>query len=361
MTVCTFRSTATTAGERGREFGTVHAAQIAATVDAYQRIFETQAGGGVDLAHWGRLALEQIAVVSPALTEEIEGMAAGAELPVTAIAAINARTEILAAVGASGAHECSTVVHLGDGAPVALQAWDWYAALADSWLIREIPHADGHVTTTLTEYGIVGKIGVSTRGLGLLFNILHHDRDGAGIGVPLHVLARAVLDESADLNQALLRLSTAPVSASSSLTLVAVAGGESAAVSVECNPGGAGYALPDGDGLLLHTNHFLSSPASLHDTELRTGPDTVVRYDTLRRRLAGKSTPSVQDALRAMNSHLLGGGALCCHSDPTLPATGRFQTLATVILDVAAGTLTAHAGGPCTHPLNTTPHQDGPC
>jgi isopenicillin-N N-acyltransferase-like protein len=360
MTARTFHSTATTPAERGREFGTVHAAHIAATVDAYQRIFETQAGGGVDMAHWGRLALEQIAVVSPALTEEIEGMAAGADLPVTAIAAINARTEILAAVGASGVHECSTVVHLGDGAPVAVQAWDWYAALADSWLIWEIPHADGHVTTTLTEYGIVGKIGVSTRGLGLLFNILHHDRDGAGIGVPLHVLARAVLDEAADLNQALLRLSTAPVSASSSLTLVAAAGGESAAVSVECNPGGVGYALPDGDGLLLHTNHFLSSPASLHDTELRTGPDTVVRYDTLRRRLAGKSTPSVHDALRAMNSHLLGGGALCCHADPTLPATGRFQTLATVILDVAAGTLTAHAGGPCTHPLNTTPPEKSP-
>ncbi|MCV7422468.1 acyltransferase [Mycobacterium yunnanensis] len=355
MTTRSFRSTATTPVERGREFGLAHAAQIAATVDAYRRIFATRAGAPVDLAHWGGLALDRIAAVSTALAEEVAGIADGADLPVTSIAAINARTEILAAVGASGAHECSTVVHVGEGSPVAVQAWDWYAALSDSWLVWEIPHADGHVTTTLTEYGILGKIGVSTRGLGLLFNILHHDQDGAGIGDPVHVLARAVLDEATDLNHALLKLSTAAVSASSSLTVIAVADGESAAISVECNPGGVGYALPDDNGLLLHTNHFLSNPAALHDDELRTGPDTVVRYDTLRRRLAGRTTPSIAQVLTAMNSHLLGGGALCCHADSTLPSTGQFETLATVALDVEAGTLTAHAGGPCTHPLNTTP------
>jgi isopenicillin-N N-acyltransferase-like protein len=166
----------------------------------------------------------------------------------------------------------------------------------------------------------------------------------------VHVLARSVLDEATDLNQALVRLAGADVSASSSLTLVAARDGESAAVSVELNPGGPGYALPDERGLLVHTNHFLSSPAALHDTELRHGPDSVVRLDMVRRRLAATPRPSEADLIRALHSHLLGGGATCCHPDATLPPASQFATLATVGLDVAAGTITVHRGGPCTHP-----------
>jgi isopenicillin-N N-acyltransferase-like protein len=350
MSTRRFRSTARTPGERGRELGRTHGNEVAATVATYQRIFDRLAGSPVDLTHWGRLAHEQIGLVSPALAEEVEGIAAGAGLDVAHVAAVNARTEILAAVRADGVHECSTAVHLPEGsAPVAVQAWDWYVDLANLWFVWEIPHDDGHVTTTLTEYGIVGKIGVNTHGIGVLFNILHHELDGQRIGAPVHVLSRAVLDESTDLNQALVRLAAADVSASSSLTLVASRGGESAAVSVELNPGGVGYAVPDDRGLLLHTNHFLSSPAALHDTALRDGPDSVVRLNTLRRRLVG-TTPAVGDVVRALDSHLLGGGGTCCHPDPSLAPEERYQTLATVVLDLESATLTAHDGGPCTFP-----------
>lgn len=289
MSVRTFRSSMTGSGDRGLELGRVHAAEVRATVAAYQRLFDSAAGEPVDLAHWGGLALPQIAQVSASLAEEIEGIARG---------------------------------------------------------------ADGHVTTTLTEYGIVGKIGVSTHGLGVLFNILHHEADGQAVGGPVHVLARALLDDSADLNHALVGLASAPVSASSSLTVVASRSGESSAVSVELNPAGVGYALPDDHGLLVHTNHFLSTPAAVHDTELVTGPDSVVRLSTLRRRLSARTATSAGDAIAALDSHLLGGGDTCCHADTSLPPESQFQTLATVSLDLDAATLTAHAGGPCTFPTH---------
>ena len=346
-----FRSTATEPHARGVEFGATHDVKIAETVSAYQRLFDSAATRPVDLSYWGTLAFDAITEFAPKLADEIAGIAEGAGLSVTSIAAINARTEILAAAGVM-AHECSTVVRLRDGQPpVAVQAWDWYAGLADLWLVWDIPHAVGGHTTTVTEYGIVGKIGVNDRGLGIHFNILHHDRDGAGIGMPVHVLARSILDEAKDLNQAMLRAAQAPVSASTSLTMIAAAGAESAAVSVELNPGGVGYALPDADGLLVHTNHFLSTPANLHDTELRNGPDTVIRYDMLRRKLAGRDV-TTSDALDALSSHLIAGGGTCCHVDPSLPAAGQFQTLATVALDVANGTLVAHPGGACTARTN---------
>src|SRR4029078_1297486 len=156
---------------------------------------------------------------TPTLAQEIAGIAEGAGLPITSIAAINARTEVLAAVGGD-AHECSTVVRLRDGqAPVSVQAWDWYAGLADLWLVWEIPHAHGGHTTTVTEYGIGGKIGRKHPGLGIHFNILHHAEDGAKIGVPVHVLARAILDDARDLNQAMNCVSAAACSPLTALHL----------------------------------------------------------------------------------------------------------------------------------------------
>ncbi|BBX63902.1 hypothetical protein MSAS_30760 [Mycobacterium saskatchewanense] len=352
-----FRSSQTLPYERGAEFGETYAGEVAATVAAYQGLFDRVAGKSVDLKHWGKIAFSRIARYSTELADEITGLAHAAKVPVASIAAINARTEVLAALGrrANGesarAHECSTVVRLRKGrAPLAVQAWDWYADLSDLWLVWEIPRPDGRLVTTVTEYGILGKIGVNNQGLGIHFNILHHRDDGAEIGVPVHILARRILDEARDLNHALTMAAQAAVSASSSLTLVATAGGESAAISVELNPAGVGYALPDADGLLVHTNHFLSTPANLADTELRNGPDTVVRHDMLRRALAGRPEITIHDVLAAMSSHLLGGGGTCCHVDPALPPSAQFQTLATVILEVDAGTLTVHPGGPCTAP-----------
>ena len=356
MSVRTFRSSVLAPYPRGEELGRAHGAEIRACVAAYERLFAEAAGHPVDLDGLGDEAFARIAAVSPDLAEEVAGLAAGSDATVARIAAINARTEILALVQTQPLpSECSSVVHLGEpGRPLAVQAWDWYESLAGLWFVWEIPHADGSVTTTLTEYGIVGKIGVNSSGLGVLFNILHHRQDGARIGAPVHVLARAVLDGCTDLNQALVLLAAAPVSASSALTLVAARDGESAGVSVELNPAKIGYVLPDAGGLLTHTNHFLTAPAATGDTELITGPDTVVRLDLLRRGLAGRERLVASDVLAVMDNHLLGGGGLCCHPDPTQPPAARFRTLATVVLDAAARALEVTEGGPCSHPLRTS-------
>lgn len=352
-----FRSSMLPAGQRGIEFGREHAEPIARTIAAYRVLFDRAARRPVDLDRWGELAYRQIQLAAPELADEIGGIATGSGRSVVEQAAINARTEILAIAhrigGGKPASECSTVVKLTvDGTePVAVQAWDWYAEMADNWLVWQIPHPDGRLTTTLTEYGIVGKIGINRSRVGLLLNILHHEADGETVGVPVHVLARQVLDQSADISQAVRLLTAARVSASSSLTIVAGDDAANAAVSVELNPARVGLVLPDEHGLLLHTNHFLSEPASARDTEIHMNPDTVVRWDLLRRRLSGRRSLTEAEVLHAMNSHFGGDGALCCHPDPTLGADEQFQTLATVTLELATAGLRAVPGGPCTHPV----------
>ncbi|MFT0518605.1 C45 family autoproteolytic acyltransferase/hydolase [Pseudomonas faucium] len=345
-----FRSTCVHPAERGREFGDRFAAKVRATVQAYEGLFARVAKAPFDLQAMGNRCLEQVALFAPPLHAEMLGIAEGAGIAPALIGAINARTEVLAVLGARLRGECSTVVQIDPwGAPVTAQTWDWYAEFAEQWLTWEIPHGDGRLTTTVTEYGIVGKPGVNNRGLGVHFNILHHADDGADIGVPVHVLSRWILDSCSDINQALQLCQRAPVSASSSLTLVAAAERASCAVSVEIHPGGPGLVFPGADGLLVHTNHFLSSPARDFDTEPGSYPDTLVRHDQLLRRLCNRPGLDAGDLLQALNSHLGSTGALCCHPDPALPAAGQYATLASITLDVANGTLRALPGGPCRH------------
>lgn len=344
-----FRSTETEPLARGREFGTAHAAEIAGNASTYGAMFDELAGERFDMTAAGRAALEATRAFAPHLELEMRGMADGAGMSPEQIGALNARTEILAMLGARTRGECSAVTGLPeDGAPpVAVQTWDWFHRLAGGWLVWEIPQADGTLTKTMTEYGIVGKCGVNNRGLGLLFTILHHAADGDGIGLPVHVAARAALDLGRNISDAAQMLAGAPVSASSSLNLVSLEAGRGAAITLEMHPGGPSYILPDASETIIHTNHFLAPAQQARDLEPGRYPDTLLRHDMLRRYLAGGARTARQ-VLTAMNTHSGGDGAVCCHFDPASAPADQQETLATVVLDVANGEMAVHAGGPCT-------------
>ena len=358
--IARFHSPPATAGARGEAFGAAHAAQVARTCERYATLFADAAGGApVDLDALGSEALAAIDAVAPELAEEVAGIARGADVPLHALAAVNARTEVLARLGAAVRGECSTVVALGedDGPPVSVQTWDWHDLFADGWLLWTVEHPDGRVVHTVTEHGIVGKVGVNDRGVAVHVNILHHDDDGGPIGAPVHVLARMALDRAGDVAQAATLLGAARTSASSVLTLVGAQAGEGggkSALCAELSPGGARFVLPERDGTLLHTNHFLDPHAAAGDRERRIGPDSYVRMDVLRRALraavrrrGGEATFTRDELLDLLRSHVGGAGALCCHPAAEAPLGDRWETLVTVSLDPARGTLSARAGGPC--------------
>ena len=357
-----FTSAVAGPAERGHEFGALHAREVAATVSAYRRLFASLDFADVDLDAVGTLALRSIDGWASEIGEEIRGIASGSGLPVEHVAAVNARTEIIAMLRGDGAGsprgvrrrpaspggrpvtECSAVVALppSGGPAVAAQNWDWYTDFADNWLEWTIPHPDGRRVCTLTEYGIVGKIGVNDAGLGLLFTMLHHRADGDGIGVPVHVVARRVLDQARDVGDGRAICASAVTSASTSITMVAA--GE--AVSAELWPGGPSYAMPDADGLLVRTNHFLTDPAREGDDVPAESPTTLIRYDTLRRLLspARPADITADDVVAALCDH---SGGVCSHPLAEDPADLRHGTLATVVLDLAGGTLSTRTGPPC--------------
>ena len=344
----TFTSSALPPYDRGVELGQRFAREISDTVATYRRLFETRAEKPFDIDHWSDRAWQTIERLAPVHAEEIAGIAEGAGLSVQQLASVNARTELLVAANPTGLSECSTVVSLPpDLPPVAVQTWDWYDAMSDGWFVWTIPFPDGRVVTTVTEFGMLAKIGVNDRGVGVMLNMLHHHNDlGAAareeLGHPVHLLARSILDEAASADQAVVIASAPRTSASTSLTVVDDRG---SAASVELFPGGPGVLVPT-DGVLVRTNHFVSEAG--HDGCLAStiGPSTELRRAHLVEVFAERVPETAAEVIEAMTHHLEDGG-VCRHpltdTDPVL----WHRTLATVSIDTASRTLDVRPDGPC--------------
>jgi isopenicillin-N N-acyltransferase-like protein len=342
-----FTSSILSPHERGVEFGERFATQVAAGVATYRRLFVARAGGPFDVDLWSERAWEAIRRLAPDHAAEIAGIAEGAGLRAEQVASVNARTEILAAANPTGLTECSAVVALPPhGAPAAAQTWDWYDAMSAGWLTWTIPHPDGRVVRTVTEFGMLAKVGVNDRGVGVLLTMLHHRNDAEAvatgeIGHPVHLLSRAVLDDAASADEAVKIASSARTSASTSLTVVDERGG---AASVELFPGGPGVVEPTG-GLLVRTNHFLSEDGRDGCLAATLGPSTRLRRRHLLAALGGRPG-TAGEVVAAMRHHDPDGG-VCRHQlDDPDPAQWH-RTLATIVLDVAGRRLQATEHGPC--------------
>src|SRR5690606_32820750 len=187
------------------------------------------------------------------------------------------------------------------------------------------------------------KIGVNTAGLGVHFNILRHGSDGADPGVPVHLIARRILDEAATVAEAAAIARSAEVSASSVITAVTA---ESAG-AIEISPAGVAVVPPDERGVLLHCNHFLDPELAEGERLGAERPGTYARQRHLSEQVEKLRGEDVTARAQALISHAPDGAPVCAHPDPALPMNERWETLATIGLDVAAGRLLVHQGGPC--------------
>ncbi|MGW0810172.1 C45 family autoproteolytic acyltransferase/hydolase [Nonomuraea sp. NPDC002799] len=345
MTFPTFISTQTEPFGRGKELGTHFRRKIAANLAGYSDLFAAAGAGPAQVRTWGGQALDRAADWAPALADEIAGIAAGAGLEPWQVAVVNARTEILAAIDATGEGECSTSVVLpGAGLPPrTVQTWDWHDHLRDAPMLWRLEPRPGHVVRTFTEAGALAKIGINGAGLGVHFNILRHDTDSADLGVPVHLIARRILDEAATVEEAVAIARSAAVSASTVITAVTM----SDAASIEISPAGVAAIPPDSDGVLLHCNHFHDPALAKGQRHATERPGTYARLQHLRDHVEGLSGADLTGRALALLSHGPGDAPVCAHPDFTQPLNQRWETLATIGLDLPAGRLRVHQGGPC--------------
>jgi isopenicillin-N N-acyltransferase like protein len=351
----TFASETTDPATRGRQTGARWAREIRETAARYLDFFP-RVGIGSDTARAiGEASLSRLDAWCPDLAAEVAATAEGAGLAPWRLACLNARTEILAVRPPVSEGECSTAVHVhaatdGPRAPRSIQTWDWHGMLAPESLLLRFATRRGVTVKLFTEFGMLGKIGVNSLGLGLHFNILRHASDNDTGGVPVHAIARRVLEEAASVEEAIDLARSATLSASTVLTVftrdAAPASGLRAA-SIELSPGGVAVVPPREDGWVLHTNHFL-------DADLSRGERAPAASTTWARlaHLQAAVADMTADDLRGRAAEMCGGqGAaapVCVHASPDLPDTERIETLLTIGIDTEACALDYAPG----HPAN---------
>lgn len=344
MSVRQIRSTTRDVELRGVEVGAAARDLIHANLAGYQRLFGAVGVPEENLPGYGEQACAAIESWAPDLARELTGLAKGADVEAWQLGMLNARTEILATVGPLGEGECSTAVRLVPGAaPRTIQTWDWHDELDSAKTLVETPGPDGRTVKYFTEAGLLGKIGVSDAGVGVHFNILNHETDGATIGTPVHVVARRILDSATGIGDAVEIARSARVSASTVVTVVTYQDGVGRAVCVELSPAGVAVVEPDEHGYLTHTNHFLAPELARGDLACPTD-STFARDQTLHSRGAVLASGDFRVLADALCVH---EPPICCHARPELPFHERWRSLLTIGLDLHAGNLLASEGGPC--------------
>jgi isopenicillin-N N-acyltransferase like protein len=333
---------------RGRAFGSAQRSAVRHTVVTYRRLLRETAGIEPDaLAAHGARVGERLERERPDLVAEIEGIAAGAGVGAEELLAINARTELLAGSTAQG--ECTLAGMLAADRVVLAQNWDWHPDLARSMVSWTLALDGGAWMTTVTEAGMLGKLGLNAHGVAVGLNFLESTEDGGTDGVPVHALLRMVLDSARSASDALTLLLGARVSASACVSIAVAEAGGHALAAVELAPSGPSVVWPDDRGLLVHANHFIAGPPEGADALVREQPSTLLRQRHAMAMLAGGAGVE-----RALAAHFPSPHGICRHDDDAaVPWAERRATILSLVADPGARALTLAAGPPCERPFRS--------
>jgi isopenicillin-N N-acyltransferase-like protein len=237
---------------------------------------------------------------------------------------------------------------------IGAQTWDWHQELAGGWAVLQYSQAR-YPFVTLTEAGPLAKIGINSAGLGVLFNILSHRSDTGDGGVPVHAVARRILDSAGDVEAGISILRSAPLSASSCFTLLDCR----RVACLEAAPAGVAELPPA--RWSVHTNHFRDPGLAADALPVDPESDSLPRQQVLLARAAGGPAggfgdsaggfgDSAEELADLLCAHESEGAAVCCHAAVTAPLGTGWQTLATVALEPAGRRMSVLAGGPCGRP-----------
>lgn len=341
--------------KRGRIHGREARSRIELSIATYARLF---AYCGIDWQGARKLGAgyrDLVGDLDPALLEEIEGIAEGSGRHLDEILALNTRTEILppsypgaphgdwqriaagnVAAGVPDWGECTSIAvkpaQSATGTTLLAQNWDWLGTQRAALVLLRCALPDGGAYLTLTEAGMLAKIGLNSHGFGVCLNILRSKDDGSKLGVPVHVLLRALL--GCESVEAAVGFASGLDFGASSNVLCADVSGDTAAL--EFSPRGL-EVVRGAEAALCHTNHFVAPDSAIHQASLAPNLSTFQRLERiggLVRAQRGKFAP--EDLQRMLRDESAGFLSICRRPDPSFPPEARVETVASVVMDLGA-------------------------
>lgn len=332
---------------RGLHLGRAAADRVTQTVTAYYDLFQARAGlDRAGVLHTAERFIPTITAYAPHLMEEMRGIAESAGRDLREIVAINSRTELMYGVPFG---ECTSLgvapEASADGHVRVAQNWDWKVPLAGALVLWAIRRDDGPDVLTLTEAGMVGKIGVNASGFAMCVNLLTSYKDTGQPAVPMHIVLRRVLEQAHSVDEAIQIIAQAKRHTSCN-HMMADSGGHVA--DVEATPFSQKVLSPT-NGVLTHANHCLNAELSPHDRYVRDWPETLARCE---RATTLAQEPPLDEAQvrRILSDHATAPNSICLHVQTNLPPDQQDESIASLIFDLTAGTLDIADGPPCQYP-----------
>ena len=330
---------------RGQHLGRSEGQRIQHTVSAYMRIFEKFAALSREAVfEQAQRFMPVIANFAPHLLEEIRGIAEGAQCDTREIVAINARTELM--YGVTHRPECTSIAisaaASADGHTRVAQNWDWHPSLVGTLVLWLVKRSDGPDLLTLTEAGIVGKIGINAAGLAMCINLLRSDSDSGGPAAPMHIILRRVLEECHNVDQAIALIGKTPRCTSCNHMLADRSG---AIADVEATPASQWVHHPTTD-ILTHTNHCTNPVLAAQDRYVREYPETRER-DRRMQTLAQSHSISANNLRAMFADHATSPNSICLHNHAVWSFIEQSESIASIIIDLTGETLDVADGPPC--------------
>jgi len=350
---------------RGQLYGQAAALRIRHSVLTYAKLFACCGIDWQEACFRARRYSPVITALDAGLMAEMQGIADGSGWRLDDILALNCRTEILPsnflsddtfeaakaleANRQAGLPDWETGLpidpHIQDGECTAMcvqgsisieghtwfaQNWDWIGRQRQALVLLKTHNAQGRATVTLTEAGMLAKIGMNAAGFALGLNILRSNGDGHTPGVPVHIVLRHLLDcdSIAHARERMAHMATLGFGAASSVPC-ADALGEVACF--ELAP--AGWAeLKPVNGVVLHTNHFLCDSLQAEQSPMGLALSSQPRLDTAARHAGqqGLGFEKLQSFLRDESDGFL---SICRSPDPALAPQGRIESVAGIVMN----------------------------
>lgn len=361
--------------DRGRLLGEAVRQRIEHSLDTYQQLFSLCDIPWQQAVEKGMRHFDQTAAYSPEFVDELEGVAKGSGIDFKSLFTLNSRTEILpadflaravqSATSGNGldineldlsepgngvsdsssggrlisTNECTSLASHSNDTVWLAQNWDWCGTQREALCLVDAKKDSGLNYLTVTEAGMLAKIGINSAGFAITLNILRTRNDGQQLGIPVHVLLRSLLncESVAEAREQVQSLSFS----SSSNVMVADSTGDMA--SFELSPNGC-KILDAQNGQLCHTNHFLHNDLIADDVGRIDNQSTINRFN--------RSTSLISDSMKFNDIEDLlcnqsdGLESICRFPDESMPPIAQIETVCSVIMNLTERTLSVSGAQP---------------
>ncbi|KAK0124800.1 hypothetical protein ONS96_008681 [Cadophora gregata f. sp. sojae] len=322
----------------GLQHGKAASLEISRSIAFYASLF--QKISKLDWSAVTQLALKYQPYLSanwPQYNSEMEGVAQGAGVKYKDILALNVRTEIAFGAFSDG---CTALSWKGDGGSVLAQNWDWNNEQLPNMICLKIQKEDGLNIQMITEAGIIGKIGLNSKGVGCTLNALKA-KGVSFTSLPCHLALRTVM-ESSSRQDAISRLEAAGVASACHILVADATGG----TGLECTSDDIVRLEMNADGIVTHTNHMIVK----HKGSVVEAPDWLVdtrfRLERIGELLDGvkRKGVSVEAVEGMLMDEQMGCGASICRKETDVE--GSLATLFSIVMDLEARTAKVSMGRP---------------